>query len=116
MAKSMPEDVKQVCLWIARGHERRVLDEKSKQRSGTKEDRRKEWERIRAVDMAMESVGADIEAEEVRDMLRKAMELNVRNGREYPYEILGLDAVSRADFYRRKEKFLREIAERLGLL
>lgn len=117
MAKKIPEDVKQVCLWLVRGHERRLQEEKTKRGEGKKErTRKRERERIEAVNLAMESVGKDIEAEEVRERLKEAVKMNVRNGREYPYEILGIDAISRADFYRRKERLLIDIAERLGLM
>jgi hypothetical protein len=42
--------------------------------------------------------------------------LNVESGHRYPYEQLGIDGISRSDFYRRKTQFLQGIAARLGLM
>lgn len=110
MAKRLPEDVKQICLWLARGYQRRVKVHREGGRTA------RELERIEAVEQALATVGADIDADEVREQLRTAMMLNIESGRRYPYETLQLDAVSRSDFYRRKNKFLADIAARMGLV
>ena len=79
-------------------------------------DANRERERLEAVEQALVAVGADIAADEVRRQLREAIMLNVKSGRKYPYELLRLEGVSRSDFYRRKDKFLEDIAARMGLL
>lgn len=116
----LPEDVKQVCLWLARGYERRLAEQqRSHKRPGSRKPGRtqnRERERMVAVEQALVAVGADIAAEEIRRKLREAIMLNVQSGRKYPYELLDLEGVSRSDFYRRKDKFLEDIADRMGLL
>lgn len=119
MAKRLPEDVKQVCLWLAKGYERRLAKEQDHKCPGGRragKGRGRERERLEAVEQALVAVGADIAADEVRQQLREAIMLNVKSGRKYPYELLRLEGVSRSDFYRRKDKFLGDIAERMGLL
>lgn len=113
--KCMSEDVKQICLWLARGYERRKLACRGRLEGGSKHIVR-ERERMEAVEQALMAVGADIPAEDVREKLRVAVLLNVESGRAYPYERLGLEAVSRPDFYRRKDRFLADIAAYLGML
>ena len=126
MAKRLPEDVKQVCLWLAKGYERRLAKEQDQKHPGSRragKGRNRERERLEAVEQALVAVeqalvavGADIAADEVRRQLREAIMLNVKSGRKYPYELLRLEGVSRSDFYRRKDKFLEDIAARMGLL
>lgn len=111
----MPEDVKQACLWIARGYERRQLEYQSHPSAQT-ERHAQELRRMEAVEQALVSVGADIQAEEVREQLRKAILLNVESGRAYPYERLGVECMGRSEFYRRKDRFLADIAAYLGML
>ena len=111
----MPEDVKQTCLWLARGYERRKLEYRSHP-PAQPERHARERERMEAVEQALVSVGADIQAEEAREQLRKAILLNIESGRAYPYERLGVEGVSRPDFYRRKDRFLADIAAYLGML
>lgn len=113
--KRMPEDVKQTCLWLARGYERRKLAYQSRPEGSSKQATR-ERERMEAVEQALMAVGADIPSEDVREQLRRAILLNVESGRAYPYERLNLGAVSRPDFYRRKDRFLADIAAYLGML
>ena len=107
----LPEDVKQICLWLARGYPRRV----NEYRNADSDERVREFERIEAVEQALIAVGQDVDAEEVRRQLRDAIMLNVESGRRYPYEQLDLPGVSRADFYRRKNRFLEDIAAWMGL-
>lgn len=119
MAKRLPEDVKQVCLWLAKGYERRLAKEQDQKHPGSRragKGRNRERECLEAVEQALVAVGADIAADEVRRQLREAIMLNVKSGRKYPYELLRLEGVSRSDFYRRKDKFLEDIAGRMGLL
>lgn len=119
MAKRLPEDVKQVCLWLAKGYERRLAKEQDHKQPGSRrasKGHNRERERLEAVEQALVAVGADIAADEVRRQLREAIMLNVKSGRKYPYELLRLEGVSRSDFYRRKDKFLEDIAGRMGLL
>lgn len=120
MEKRLPEDVKQTCLWLARGYQRRLKEYqgggyRTGGRRNGKTKAAREVERMVAVEQALVAVGADIEVDELREQLRTAMMLNIESGRQYPYEKLHLDAVSRSDFYRRKDKFLYDIATRLGL-
>lgn len=113
----LPEDVKQICLWLAKGYDRRLGKIRAEQSAGGRsKPRRRERERLEAVEQALVAVGADIAADEVRAALRRAIMLNVESGHRYPYEQLGLDGISRSDFYRRKDQFLQGIAVRLGLV
>lgn len=117
--RRLPEDVKQVCLWLARGYQRRLEEYQKTGRAGGRTDKRnraREFERLEAVEQAMVAIGGDIPADEVRRQLRDAIMLNIESGRRYPYERLDLPAVSRSDFYRRKDKFLEDIAARMGLV
>lgn len=117
--RRLPEDVKQVCLWTARGYQRRVEEYHRTGCGGgriEKRNRAREFERIEAVEQAMVAIGQDIDSEEVRRQLRDAIMLNVESGCRYPYERLDLPAVSRSDFYRRKGKFLEDIAARMDLI
>lgn len=109
--RQMPEDVKQICLWLARGYRRRVEEYRMTVRVSDVE-----LKRIEAVERALVAIGKDIDAEEVRQQLRDAIMLNVESGRRYPYEKLDFSAVSRSDFYRRRDKFLEDIAVRMDLL
>lgn len=113
--RQLPEDVKQVCLWLVRGYERRKLESQGSPRSKSYAANR-EWERMEAVGQALAAVGADIPSEDVRAKLRTAILLNAESGRANPYERLGLEAVGRSEFYRRKDRFLADVAEYLGML
>lgn len=114
-SRRLPEDVKQVCIWLVRGYERRKLE--CRILSGNKAcTARRERERMEAVEQALVAVGADISSEGVRAQLRAAILLNVESGRANPYERLGLEAVGRSEFYRRKDRFLADVAARLGML
>lgn len=113
--KRMSEDVKQVCLWLARGYGRRKL-EYHRSPAGKAKRGTREWERVEAVERALAAVGADIPAEDARKRLRAAIMLNVESGRAYPYEHLGLEFMGRSEFYRRKDRFLADVAAYLGML
>lgn len=107
----LPDDVKQVCVWLVRGYERR----REIYHAGPQRIPDRERARMEAVEQALVAVGADIPSEDVRKRLRTAILLNVENGRAHPYERLGVDAVGRAEFYRRRDRFLADIAVRLDL-
>lgn len=75
-----------------------------------------EYKRMRSVEEAKLRIGCDVESEEVRERLIRGVCLNCESGREYPYEYLNLPEFSRMDFYRRRDSFLRSIAEYLDLI
>lgn len=115
----LPEDVKQICVWLARGYDRRLAKTQAVQRAGGRSAARRlarEQERLEAVEQALVAATGGIEADEIREKLRQAIMLNVESGHRYPYEQLGIDGISRSDFYRRKTQFLQGIAARLGLM
>jgi len=75
-----------------------------------------ETKRMRAVEQAQLSIGGDVQSEEVRQRLRQGILLNCKSGRKYPFEILNLSEFSQRDFYRRKDRFLQQIAQITGLI
>ena len=111
----LPEDVKQICLWLGRGYGRRKLENQNCIHRRIESDAY-ERKRMEAVEQALVAVGEDIASENVRQQLRAAILLNVESGRMNPYERLGLEAVSRTEFYRRKSRFLHDIAAYLGMV
>lgn len=148
----MPYDIRQECLWIVRGYDRRVkayhearreiidgaacgfADKKNGERvylphSGGDgrpvenkmeqlaaiEDWR-ETQRMRAVENAKLHIGLDLENEELRQRLTEGILLNCISHRKYPYTILDLPGISERTFRRRKDRFLSDIAEYLGML
>ena len=57
----LPEDVKQVALWLAKGYDRRLKKYQNERGSRANErHRRRERERLEAVEQALVAVGADI--------------------------------------------------------
>ena len=72
--------------------------------------------RVAAVDKAKLLIGNDLQDEELRRKLTNAILLNCESGRNYPFEILGVDGLSRMDFYRRRNRFLQTVAENFGLI
>lgn len=111
MSAKMPEDVKQVCIWIVRGHQRRAQECGKRGKTS-----REEVARMAAVESAAREIGKDLESPELRKSLTEAILLNLSSGAKYPYERLGIDGISRADFYRRKRKFLWSVAKRMNLI
>lgn len=71
---------------------------------------------IRAIDAAKSKIGEDVQNNEVRKKLVESILLNCKAGRKYPFERLNLTEFSRRDFYRRRDKFLLEMAKYLGFL
>lgn len=72
--------------------------------------------RVAAVDKAKLLIGEDLQDEELRRKLTNAILLNCESGRNYPFEILGVDGLSRRDFYRRRNRFLQDVAEKFGIV
>lgn len=72
--------------------------------------------RVAAVDKAKLLIGNDLQDDELRRKLTNAILLNCESGRNYPFEILGVDGLSRMDFYRRRNRFLQTVAENFGLV
>lgn len=72
--------------------------------------------RVAAVDKAKLLIGEDLQDGELRRKLTNAILLNCESGRNYPFEILGVDGLSRMDFYRRRNRFLQTVAENFGLI
>lgn len=72
--------------------------------------------RVAAVDKAKLLIGEDLQDKELRRKLTNAILLNCESGRNYPFEILGVDGLSRMDFYRRRNRFLQTVAENFGLI
>ena len=69
---------------------------------------------LRAVEQSLVSLGDDVPRDS-REKLRKAVLLNCESGREFPFEILGIDEFSRRDFYRRRKRFILGVGAALGL-
>lgn len=150
----MPYDIKQTCIWLVRGYERRVRNylcwrediihsspclyttyiqngEECRQYFGhgsspgkpieNKQEQLEaiegfpETQRMRAVEQALVHIGNDLQNEELRQKLKEGIYLNCQNRKQYPFELLGIDGISRMSFYRRKDKFLIDIAEYLNL-
>lgn len=109
MSARLPEDMRQMCLWIVRGQPRRCSLPEDQLSEG-------DLRRKRAVQGAEQTIGLDIRNPELRQKLRRAMMLNISAGRKYPFERLGIDFVSKRDFFRRRDRFLLEVARRLELL
>ncbi|MCL1903184.1 MAG: hypothetical protein FWF94_02055 [Oscillospiraceae bacterium] len=70
---------------------------------------------LKAVEQSLMMLGTDI-SRDSRERLRKAVILNCENGREYPFEYLGIDEFSRREFYRRRKSFIIGIGAILGLI
>lgn len=141
----IPYNIKQESLWIVRGYDtRRRNYEQAKadimqrmvagagdgsphgsnvsnptEQKTMEIDKLETWpevKKMRAVEYAERQIGQDVINEEVRDRLRKAIVQNCKSGRRYPFEHLNLIEFSRRDFYRRKEKFLIDIASFLEMV
>lgn len=153
----LPYDIRQECLWIVRGYDRRVkayhdahweiIDGAACGFVDTKATKDKpsvraflphsggdsrpaenkmeqlaavedwpETQRMRAVEQAKLHIGLDLENEELRQRLPEGILLNCMSHRKYPYTILDSPGISERTFRRRKDKFLADIAEYLGML
>ncbi|MCQ4948253.1 hypothetical protein [Bittarella massiliensis (ex Durand et al. 2017)] len=72
--------------------------------------------RIAAVEQARKKIGCDLKNQELQKRLTEAIMLNCENGRQYPYERLGIDEIGRTNFYERRASFLKEVAILAGVL
>lgn len=154
---NLPYDIRQECLWIVRGYDRRVkayhearrqvidgtacgfVDTRPKKNKpsvrvylphGSGDSRPAEskteqlaaiedWpetQKMRAVEQAKLHIGLDLQNEELRQRLTEGIWLNCMSHRKYPFAILNLPGISERTFRRRKEAFLSEIAEFLGMI
>ncbi len=127
----LPPEVKQECLCIVRGYDRRAeLYRKRCQEAilsarieGTDDahsrierlERSPEMQKMLAVKQSKSLIGAEL-PEEIRHRLAESIMLNCINGRDYPFERLNLPEFSRRDFYRRRDRFLYDIACYLSML
>lgn len=153
----LPYDIRQECLWIVRGYDRRVRAYHEARREiidgaacgfvDTKATKGKpsvraflphsggdgrpaenkmeqlsaiedwpETQRMRAVEQAKLHIGLDLENEELRQRLTEGILLNCMSHKQYPYMLLNLPGISERTFRRKKDKFLADIAEYLGML
>lgn len=153
----LPYDIRQECLWIVRGYDRRVkayLEARRQVLGGTacgfvdttatqdKPSMRaylphgsgsgrpaeskyeqlaaiEDWpetQRMRAVEVAKVRIGQDIENAELRQRLAEGILLNCMSHKRFPYARLNLSGISEHGFKRRKNAFLIDIANFLGLL
>lgn len=69
---------------------------------------------MRAIQQAAYDIGADLPMD-ISWKLREAVLNNCRDGRRWRYELLDVPTISRAEFYRRKREFLRDVAQRCGI-
>lgn len=70
---------------------------------------------MRAIDAAADEIGADIKSATVRAALQKAIALNCKDCRTWTYERLEVPGISRIEFYRRRRKYLENVAQRVGI-
>ena len=104
-SKSIPDDVKKICLALVQGHERRHKAAENPL----------ELQRVRAVEYAAGNVGQDLN-EKDRKTLLKAIFKSCTDGRKFPFEKLGVDMMERTSFYDRRTKFLMDIAKCMDLM
>lgn len=141
----IPYEIKQEAIWIVRGYDMRKrnyermrsdilnhmtagagdgaphgtgVSDQTAQKAAQIErlERYPEVKKMRAVEYAERQIGQDILSDEVRGRLKNAILQNTKSGRRYPFEKLGLAEFSRMDFYRRKTKFLADVASFLEML
>ena len=70
---------------------------------------------ITADKAAADEIGADIQSATVRAALQKAIALNCKACRTWTYERLEVPGISRIEFYRRRRKYLENVAQRVGI-
>jgi len=141
MKSKIPYDVRQECLWIVRGQERRekacnemrdsIINETSQGGRGgnlpgkpvegkairlLKLEGLPEFQRMRAVQNAERMIGNDIENDYIKDKLKEGIVSNCKSGKKHYFESLGLDYFSKRDFYRRREEFIYNVANFLNLV
>ena len=140
---NLPYDVRQECLWIVRGYDRRVkayhearrqiidgtacgdgmprkpgvgrpAESKAEQLAAIEDW--PETQKMRAVERAKLHIGEDIQSEELRQRLAEGIWLNCMSHKRYPYMLLNLPGISEHGFKRRKAAFLSDIAEFLRII
>lgn len=140
---NLPYDVRQECLWIVRGYDRRVkayhearrqiidgtacgdgmprkpgvgrpAESKTEQLAAIEDW--PETQRMKAVEQARLHIGLDLGSEELRQRLAEGIWLNCMSHKRYPYALLNLPGISEHGFKRRKAVFLSDIAEFLGMI
>lgn len=139
--KDIPRDVTQAALYLVRGQSARrqrynsrwaAIMQKAKTAPGVKDaeglraleaeteaalarlENLRETQIMRAVYAAADAVGADL-PRPIREKLYAALWKNCEDGRRWRYEVLDVPSISRAEFYRRKRDFLRDVAEKCGI-
>lgn len=141
----IPYHIKQETIWIVRGYEQRrcnynqmrgeilgrmvagagdgaphgtgISDQTAqKAEQIDRLERYPEVKKMRAVEYAERQIGQDVLNQDARERLRKAIVQNCKSGRRYPFERLAVDEFSRRDFYRRKDKFLVDVASFLEMM
>ena len=143
--KALDEDIKQQALWIVRGYKaslRRYMAARqdvilatpcsfgeyfphssevgrpveNMQQALERLERCPDARRVAAVDKAKLLIGEDLQDEELRRKLTNAILLNCESGRNYPFEILGVDGFGKTNFYKRRLEFLGNVANFFGLI
>lgn len=136
----IPRDVTQAALYLVRGQparEKRYREQKNqiagydkktpggnpawvlpsceeKKRRMCELDNSRDARTMRAIQQAAYDIGADLPMN-IAGKLREAVLNNCRAGRRWRYELLDVPTISRAEFYRRKREFLRDVAQRCGI-
>ena len=142
--EKLPRWIQQQCLWIVRGYEQNkaewrrrrheILNASAAPQDGsprgalgesrTTEARAERLDRLErtlafrqmiVVEHALTRVSSGL-PRAMGKQLRAALMINCSNGRQWPYERLGLDGISRIGFYRFRNRFLYLIAEVLDLV
>lgn len=70
---------------------------------------------MRQVDAAADLIGRDL-PDLVKKTLRDAILTSCQRGREFPFERMNVPGFTKSSFYRRRDDFLADVAERLGLM
>lgn len=71
---------------------------------------------MRAIESAREMIGCDIEDDDERETLKRAVWLSCQNRYAYPFEAFaGAVCCERTKFYDYKWDFIRDVKERIGL-
>ncbi|WP_417349669.1 hypothetical protein [Gemmiger sp.] len=136
----IPRDVAQAALYLVRGQaerEKRYREQlraiagydrktpggnlarvlpscEEKKRRMCELDNSRDARTMRAIQQAAYDIGADLPMD-ISWKLREAVLNNCRDGRRWRYELLDVPTISRAEFYRRKREFLRDVAQRCGI-
>ena len=138
----LPYEIRQECLWIVRGYNRRVkayydavrdviggsVSDSLPRSSDTGRPSEskaarlqaiEEWpetKKMRAVETAKRHIGDDLQNEELRQRLADGIILNCENRHKFPFRYLNLPGIEKTNFYDRKDKFLTEIAKYLKMI